>query len=37
MKARCDECGKVTWQGCGDHVEEVMADVPDADRCTCRD
>lgn len=31
----CPRCRKTTWDGCGQHVDEVMADVPPADRCTC--
>ncbi|NYI59057.1 hypothetical protein BKA22_001802 [Cellulomonas soli] len=34
--ARCSRCGKVTWTGCGMHVDSVMADVPPAEQCTCR-
>ncbi|AEE46413.1 hypothetical protein Celf_2286 [Cellulomonas fimi ATCC 484] len=34
--ARCRRCGKVTWTGCGMHVDAVLADVPESDRCTCR-
>ena len=26
---RCRTCGKITWSGCGDHVDEVKAMVPD--------
>jgi hypothetical protein len=33
---RCEGCGKITWTGCGEHVDAVMADVPTAQRCTCR-
>ena len=29
----CKVCGKTTWAGCGQHVDQVMADVPRADRC----
>ena len=32
---RCDNCGKITWTGCGMHVDEVMADVPTSQQCTC--
>lgn len=32
---RCFDCGKITWSGCGQHVDEVMADVPVEERCTC--
>ncbi|KAJ3543814.1 hypothetical protein NM688_g5819 [Phlebia brevispora] len=31
----CDKCGKTTWKGCGKHVEQVMANVKEEDRCTC--
>ena len=33
---RCSTCGKVTWTGCGQHVDAVMADVPRDQQCTCR-
>lgn len=33
---RCSSCGKVTWTGCGQHVDAVMADVPRNQQCTCR-
>ncbi|QNN54244.1 hypothetical protein [Nocardioides mesophilus] len=29
----CRKCGKTTWAGCGQHVSQVMAGVPSADRC----
>lgn len=29
----CKICGKTTWAGCGQHVDQVMAAVPSADRC----
>ncbi|MCB1251692.1 MAG: hypothetical protein M9891_03075 [Austwickia sp.] len=31
----CKKCGKTTWAGCGQHVDQVMAGVPSAKRCTC--
>ena len=31
--ATCKTCGKTTWAGCGQHVDQVMAAVPRADRC----
>ena len=34
--ARCNTCGLVTWTGCGEHVEQVMVNVPKDQRCTCR-
>ncbi|ESN90026.1 hypothetical protein HELRODRAFT_194728 [Helobdella robusta] len=35
MKTQCEKCQKTTWKGCGKHVEEVMKDVPESERCTC--
>jgi hypothetical protein len=29
----CGTCGKTTWSGCGQHVDQVMAAVPSAQRC----
>jgi len=29
----CRKCGKTTWAGCGQHVEQVMAGVPASQRC----
>ncbi|WP_122261467.1 hypothetical protein [Ornithinimicrobium cerasi] len=29
----CKVCGKTTWAGCGQHVDQVMAGVPRTDRC----
>lgn len=34
-KVTCDNCGKPTWAGCGEHIEEALAGVPTEDRCTC--
>jgi hypothetical protein len=33
--ATCNNCGKVTWSGCGQHIEEALAGVPAEQRCTC--
>ena len=33
--ATCPVCGKTGWQGCGQHVDEVMRSVPPSQRCTC--
>ena len=30
----CRVCGKVTWTGCGDHVEQALAGIPQEHRCT---
>jgi hypothetical protein len=29
----CRKCGKTTWAGCGQHVDQVMAGVPTSQRC----
>lgn len=31
--ATCKTCGKTTWAGCGQHVDQVMAGVPASHRC----
>ncbi|WP_162835897.1 hypothetical protein [Amycolatopsis orientalis] len=35
QKIVCPKCGKPTYRGCGDHVEQVLGDVPAAQRCSC--
>ena len=29
----CKTCGKTTWAGCGQHVDQVMRGVAAGDRC----
>ncbi len=29
----CKQCGKTTWAGCGQHVDQVMRGVPRAQQC----
>ena len=29
----CNTCGKITWAGCVQHVDQVMKDVAAKDRC----
>jgi len=29
----CRKCGKTTWAGCGQHVDQVMRNVPRGRRC----
>lgn len=31
--ATCRACGKATWAGCGQHVAQVMRNVPQGQRC----
>lgn len=35
QKAVCPKCRKATYRGCGMHVEQVLAGVPESQRCTC--
>ena len=34
-KVTCEICKKATWSGCGEHIEEALEGVVEADRCTC--
>ena len=34
-KATCKKCGKPTWRGCGNHIEQALAGVPKNQRCSC--
>ena len=36
-RVTCSECNKPTFAGCGDHVEQVLGDVPPSERCRCRE
>lgn len=29
----CKRCNKTTWAGCGQHVDQVMRNVPSSQRC----
>ena len=29
----CRKCGLTTWSGCGQHVDQVMAGVPESQQC----
>jgi hypothetical protein len=33
--ATCRACGKATYKGCGQHVEQVLRGVPHSERCRC--
>ena len=33
--ATCRTCGKATYAGCGQHVEQVLGHVPTSQRCDC--
>jgi len=32
-KIACNICGKATWSGCGEHIEEALQGVSEAERC----
>ena len=36
-QVKCSSCGKPTYAGCGMHVEQVLAGIPTAQRCACRE
>lgn len=36
-RVMCNSCGKPTYAGCGAHIEQVLGDVPKAERCRCRE
>ena len=36
-RVQCSKCGRPTYAGCGAHIEQVLADVPQAERCHCRE
>lgn len=33
--ATCHTCGKATYSGCGQHVDQVLGGVPKNERCAC--
>lgn len=35
MAVECPKCQRPTWSGCGAHVEQVLGDVPQSERCKC--
>jgi hypothetical protein len=37
FQTMCPECLKITWGGCGAHVEEVLQGVPKDQLCHCND
>jgi hypothetical protein len=36
-RVKCASCGRPTFEGCGAHVEQVLAGVPKNERCRCRE
>ncbi|WIY84047.1 hypothetical protein [Propionimicrobium sp. PCR01-08-3] len=37
QKVTCEICGKPTWAGCGEHIEQALAGVPLSARCQGHD
>lgn len=35
LPANCDNCNKVTWKGCGRHIEAVKEQFEPSNWCTC--
>ena len=35
LPTTCNACKKITWTGCGQHIEEALAGVPEQNRCKC--
>ncbi|MCP2298668.1 hypothetical protein SAMN04244553_6576 [Nocardia amikacinitolerans] len=35
QRITCRQCGKPGYSGCGEHVEQVLGDVPKTQRCSC--
>jgi hypothetical protein len=35
MRIDCSACGKPTWKGCGQHIEQALQGVAENDRCKC--
>ncbi|KAF7543397.1 hypothetical protein G7Z17_g10773 [Cylindrodendrum hubeiense] len=33
--ATCSTCSKKTWRGCGSHIPQALAGVPENQWCTC--
>jgi hypothetical protein len=36
QRVNCTKCNKPTYAGCGAHIEQVLGNVPPAQRCQCR-
>lgn len=35
QRVNCQSCGKPTWAGCGQHIEDALRGVPPEKRCAC--
>lgn len=36
-RTECPDCKKPSYAGCGRHIDQVLGDVPPAERCRCRE
>jgi len=36
QRVECARCGKPSWIGCGRHIEQALAGVPESERCRCK-
>ena len=36
-RVECRDCGRPTFAGCGQHIEQVLGDIPPDERCHCRE
>lgn len=34
-RVTCNTCHKPTWSGCGRHVDQALAGIAPAERCSC--
>jgi hypothetical protein len=37
QRVECPKCHRPTYAGCGLHIEQVLGDVPPAQRCRCHE
>jgi hypothetical protein len=37
QQVTCRKCGKATWAGCGQHIDQALAGVPKSQRCQGHD
>ncbi|KAK0385761.1 hypothetical protein NLU13_6938 [Sarocladium strictum] len=35
FKATCPTCSKASWRGCGSHIPQALANVPQSEWCSC--
>jgi hypothetical protein len=36
MRAKCRQCSKVTYSGCGKHLDKVFRGLEESELCKCR-